>query len=410
MFPKPRSPDRGPAVGATSSVIAALSRHGAEYRRRFGGSPARLHVLERLLACRTGALGGHLLVCDHCNIKLPVYTSCDNRHCPQCGSARGAKWLEERLLRMLPVPHFQVVFTLPAQLRAVAHDNPNLVYPLMFRVGASVLADLAAQRLGVRPGITSVLHTWASNLSLHPHVHCLVTAGGLSLDGEEWISTSNTFLFPVKVIARMYRGRLLEALIDAHETGELRMRGDDTNKARRDFERMLRRVSKRYRQWGVHVEAPGDRPVSQALKYLARYVYRIAIGDRRMVALTDTHVAFRARDSDSDGKQRTLWLEGPEFVRRFLLHVLPKGFRKVRHYGLYAPGNAAIKLAKARELLPPPSEEGPTELEKEAILMGCERLIAKHDLHARRCPSCGERMVMLSLPTRAPAAAARGSP
>lgn len=402
-----RSPDRGPAVEATSSVITALRRHEAEYRRRFVGSPARLHVLDRLLACRTGALGGHLLVCDHCNLKFPVHTSCDNRHCPQCGSARAAKWLENRLGRMLPVPHFQVVFTLPAQLRAVGHDNPNLVYALMFRVGACVLTDLAEQRLKARLGITSVLHTWASNLNLHPHVHCLVTAGGLSLDREAWVPTPTNFLFPVAVIARMYRGRLLEALIEAHKAGELRLRGDDPDKARGDFERMLRQVSRRYKQWGVHVEAPGERPVAPALKYLARYVHRVAISDRRMVALTSTHVAFRARDSDSDGKQRTLWLEGPEFIRRFLLHVLPKGFRKVRHFGLYAPGSAARSLARARELLP--ATEGLTELEKEATLMRVERILAQHELHQRSCPRCGECMANRALPS-APTATARGSP
>lgn len=409
MAQESRSRDRGLAVEATSSVIAALSRHEAEYHRRFVSSPARHHVLERLLACRTGALGGHLLVCDHCQLKLPVYTSCDNRHCPQCGSARAAKWLEARLERMLPVPHFQVVFTLPSQLRAVAHDNPKLVYAMMFRVGASVLADLAEQRLDARLGITSVLHTWASNLSLHPHVHCLVTAGGLSLDGEAWVPTRTNFLFPVKIIARMYRGRLLKALIEAHKAGELRLRGDDTDQARADFEQVVRRVSKRYRQWGVHVEAPGDRSVAHALKYLARYVYRVAISNHRMVATTDTHVAFRARDSDSDGKQRTLWLEGPEFVRRFLLHVLPKGFRKVRHFGLYGPGNASHKLARARELAVTPPKSGPNELEKEAILMACERIIAEHELHAQRCPGCGERMAKQPLP-RPFTATARGSP
>jgi len=264
--------------------------------------------------------------------------------------------------RMLPVPHFQVVFTLPAQLRPVAHDNPKLVYALMFRVGASVLADLAEQRLDARLGITSVLHTWASNLSLHPHVHCLVTAGGLRLDGEAWVPTATNFLF---------------------QAGELRLRGEDPQQARQDFERMLRWVSRRY---------------------------RVAIGDRRMVATTDTHVAFRARDSDTDGKQRTLWLKGPEFVRRFLLHVLPKGFRKVRHFGLYAAGAAARRLAKARDLLTEPDAQGLTDLEKEAALMTAERLIAQHELHARRCPRCGDRMATLPLPTTAPRATARGSP
>jgi hypothetical protein len=406
---QPRSTDRSRAVEANSSVIAALSRHEGEFLRRFGATPARTYVLNRLLACRTGALGGHLLACGPCKLTLPVYKSCDNRHCPQCGTARAAKWLEERLGRMLPVPHFQVVFTLPAQLRAVAHDNPKLVYALMFRVGASVLTDLAEQRLDARVGITSVLHTWASNLSLHPHVHCLVTAGGLRLDGEAWVPTSSKFLFPVAIIARMYRGRLLEALIEGHNAGQLRLRGDDPEQARADFEGMLRHISKRYRQWGVHVEAPEGRSVAHAVKYLARYVYRVAISNRRIVSVTDTHVSFRARDSESDGKQRVLRLEGPEFVRRFLQHVLSKGFRKVRHFGLYAPGAAAQKLARAHELVPAAAEEGPSELEKEAALMVCERLLTAHDLYARRCPGCGERMATQPL-SHSFTATARGSP
>lgn len=383
---------------------AALSRHAEAYRRRFTGSPARLHVLERLLACRTGALGGHLLVCEHCRVKLPVYTSCDNRHCPQCGSARAAKWLEQRLQRMLPVPHFMVVFTLPSQLRTVAHDNPKLVYALMFKTGASVLADLAKQRMDARLGITSVLHTWTSDLLTHPHVHSLVTAGGLSLDGERWVPTKKNFLFPTKVIGQMYRGRLLKALITAFHAGELRLRGDDKDEANRDFDRLTRKLAKKHKRWGVHVEAPGDRPVGQALKYLARYVYRVAIGDGRIVAVTDTQVAFRARDSDSDGKQRTIWLEGAEFVRRFLLHVLPKGFRKVRHYGLYAPGNAARLLATAQERLPKSADGGPTELEKEAILLAVERVLNERQRADRCCPRCREPMSTqpLSTPARAP--------
>ena len=369
-------------------MIEALSRHEAEYRRRFGGTPAKLHVLDRLLACRTGALGGHLLVCHDCGYRKPVYSSCDNRHCPQCGGARTAKWLEDRAERMLDVPHFQAVFTLPSELRAVAQRNPRIVYPMMARAGAGVLADLAEQRLDARLGISSVLHTWASNLTLHPHWHCLVTAGGLSLDGQRWVETRTDFLFPVKVIGRMYRGRVLQALIEAHQQGALEL-GDEAD----TFDRTLRQVARRHRQWGVYVEAPGDRPVLHALKYLARYVNRVAITDRRMIGVTDTHVGFRARDADSDGKQRDLWLEGAEFVRRFLLHVLPKNMRRVRHYGLYAPGNASLRLAAARALLPDPPPPGQLSgLQTEAILSRCERDIALLDWHSRTCPRCGGQL------------------
>lgn len=364
----------------------------------------RSRVLDRLLACRTRALGGHVLVCHDCDFRQPVYKSCDDRHCPQCGGARSARWLESRAERMLDVPHFQVVFTLPSELRSVAHHNPTILYPLMSRAGASVLNDLAAQRLDARLGITTVLHTWASNLSLHPHWHALVTAGGLSLDGELWVPTRTDFLFPVAVIARMYRGRVLEGLIEAFHEGRLVL-----DEPPADFERRLRLVSKRHRQWGVHVEAPSQRPVVHALKYLARYLHRVAISDRRIFAVTETQVGFWARDSDSDGKQQKQWLDGPEFVRRFLLHVLPKGLRKVRHYGLYAPGSASTQLAKARSLLPSSTAPDiPSPHEAEAILSRCDRLIAQRDRQQPSCPHCGSRL--WTHPVRRNPPTARGPP
>ena len=345
-------------------------------------------------------------MCDDCGFRLPVYKSCDNRHCPQCGGGKAAKWLEARAERMLDVPHFQVVFTLPSELRAVAHRNPEIVYPLMARAGAGVLADLAEQRFGALLGITMVLHTWASNLTLHPHWHALVTAGGLSLDGRRWVPTRTDFLFPVAVIAKMYRGRVLQGLIDAVRAGKLDL-GDEAA----SFERKLRIVSRRHRQWGVHVEAPRDRPVAHALKYLARYLYRVAISDRRVFAVTDTQVGFMARDADSDGKQGALWLDGPEFVRRFLLHVLPKGFRKVRHYGLYAAGAVPNLLKQAKAMLPDQPAPGmPTNLEAEAILSRCERQLAERDSWAQRleCPTCGGALRTEPLPLGS--ATARGPP
>lgn len=347
-----------------------------------------------------------MLVCDDCGHRQPVYKSCDNRHCPQCGGAKAGKWFEQRAAQMLDVPHFQVVLTLPSELRGVAYRNPAVVYPLMARAGASVLADLGQQRLEARLGVTSVLHTWASNLTFHPHWHLLVTAGGLSLDGERWVPSRTNFLFPVTIIGKMFRGRVLDGLIEALKADELDL-GDEAA----SFERKLRIVSKRHRQWGVHVTPPGDRPVGTALKYLSRYVQRVAISNRRVFAVTDTQVGFMARDADSDGKQRPLWLDGPEFVRRFLQHVLPKGFRKVRHYGLYAPGNVPTRLAAARALLPDQPEPGmPTDLQAEAILSSCERQIAAREHHARRleCPQCGGELRTEPLP--AASASARGPP
>lgn len=342
-----------------------------------------------------------MLVCDECGLRTPVYKSCDDRHCPQCGGSKAAEWFESRAERMLSVPHFQVVYTLPSELRAVAHRNPDVVYPLMARTGASVLADLAEQRLGARLGIIAVLHTWASNLTLHPHWHMLVTAGGLSLDGQRWVPTRTDFLFPVPILGKMYRGRLLEGLIDAFERGEL-----DLGERAADFERTLRLVGKRHRQWGVYVEPPGDRPVGPALKYLARYVYRVAISDHRVFAVTDTHVGFWARDKDSDGKQRRLWLDGPEFVRRFVLHVLPKRMHKVRPYGLYSPSGVANLLEPARALIPEPPPF--SDLETEAVLSRCERIIARAERLCLDCPQCGARRRTEPLPRVLPTA--RGPP
>jgi len=278
----------------------------------------------------------------------------------------------------LDVPHFQVVLTLPSELRSIAYRNPRIVYPLMARVGAGVLADLAAQRFDARLGITAVLHTWTSHLTLHPHWHLHVTAGRLSLDGQRWVGTRTDFLFPTKVIARMYRGRLLQGFIDTWQADDPDV-GEGV-----DLDRTQRLVAKRHKQWGVHVEAPGDRPVRHVLKYLTRYLHRVAISDARILSVSDHQVAFRT-------KTGTCRLQGAEFVRRFLLHVLPKGLRKVRHYSLYAPGTVHRDLEEARAQLPDrPAAGMPTELEAEAILAACERTVATRDRAKDRlvCPHC----------------------
>ncbi len=344
----------------------------------------RMRVLDRLLACRTEELGGHLCVCAGCGYSAVAYNSCGDRHCPQCQGRATADWVETRRRRMLPTPHFQVVFTLPAQLRSIAMGNPRLVYNLLFQVGTSILKDLAAQRMGARLGITSVLHTWTTELSYHPHVHCLVTSGGLSLDDERWVESGKDYLFPGRVLGQMFRGRFLERLIDLFEAGDLYLPGDQVEAAKA-FRTTVRSLSKRHTRWVVHVEAPRGRPVEYVTKYLARYVKRVAISDARIVEVTQTHVSFRTKDGS------VVTLEGAEFVRRYLLHVLPSRLPKVRHHGLYAPGNAKLRLETARRLFPgqrdAPAE--PSAEEEETDQPPADARPTALDV----CPACGEAQI-----------------
>ena len=296
-----------------------------DYLAKYGADPDRMRVLHRLLACRTEAMGTHPCV-------------------------------------------------FPADLRPIALDNPRLVYDLLFHTAASVLKDLAEQRLEARLGITAVLHTWARDLTTHPHVHLLVSAGGLSLDGERWVGSGEEFLFPGRVMGAMFRGRFLKGLIAAFEEDELELRGEDPVSAAKAFRSMVRALSKRHTRWVVHVEPPKGRSAERVLKYLARYVKRVAIHDARMVEVSDTEVVFR-------GRRSLVRVDGVEFVRRFAQHILPKGFRKVRHYGLYAPGRAGEKLEKARALLglDPIEEDEPTETAEESSSRG-----------RTTCPRCGQ--------------------
>jgi hypothetical protein len=341
----------------------------------------RLAVLDRLVACRTAELGTHLCVCESCGWKAPVYNPCRNRHCPQCQGRATQDWVEARKVRMLPVPHFQVVFTLPAELRAIALGNPETTHALLFRTAAGVLQDLAAQRLFARLGITEVLHTWTSELSYHPHVHCLVTAGGLSLDDERWIDSREDYLFPGRILGAMFRGRFLEGLIDAVGVGEICLPGGDPIAAAKAFRSTMRALSKRHARWVVHVEPPKGRPAEYAVGYLGRYVKRIAISDARILAVTDSEVTFRT-------KTGPLTLDGAEFVRRFLLHVLPTGFRKVRHCGLYAPGNAKVRLEMARAIL---AERASADAAAEPAGPVTETPADKAPVrHSALCPACGK--------------------
>ncbi len=399
MSAQPR-PCRVESDAKPSAVTEALRRHFDRYRERHGLDPARMRVVRRLLACRTGALGVHLRVCDACGYKAPAYNSCRDRHCPQCQGRAAALWLDARRARMLPVPHFQVVFTLPAALRSVAFANQRLVYTLLMRTAASVLHDLAAQRLDATLGVTTVLHTWASDVSYHPHVHCLVTAGGLHTDGERWVPTRDDFLFPQAVMGAMFRGRFLDGLIDAFERGDLCLPGPP-DRADAAFRDLTSALARRLSRWVVHVEPPRGRSHDAATKYLARYVKRVAISDSRILRVTDTHVTIASRAAVPS-------LDGAEFVRRFLLHVLPRGFNKIRHTGLYAPGRASARLEHARSLLPPPTPQNTPPAEPAADLDDADVAPAPPTLE--RCPACRARSLRRVFPTRTEPPRHRGPP
>ena len=363
-------PDEPPSL-----VLLALRRHMDAYVARYGFDPVRIGVLQKLISCRTEEMGTHQCVCDNCGWQGLAFNSCRDRHCPQCQGQATAKWLEKRTALMLPVPHFQVVFTLPAQLRPIAYDNQNLVYGLLIRTAASILQDLAAQRFDAQLGITAVLHTSASDLTYHPHAHLLVSAGGLSLDQKQWVHLSNNYLFPNLVVGAMFKGRFLEALIEALDNNELQLRGEDEVAAAKNLRSMVRKLSKRHRRWVVHIEPPNGRPVEHVTKYLARYVKRVAISDARIVDVSNSEVVFRSRKD-------IVHLPGVEFVRRFSLHILPKRFRKIRHYGLYAPSNVNRRLEVARSLIVP------IDAQAQEVPIVDDTV---EDPQLEICPACGQR-------------------
>jgi len=349
------------------TVNDVLRRFVPEFRRTKSTSPWAKGVLDWLCACRTAALGGRMLSCA-CGWSRPVYNSCGNRHCPTCRAGARAEWLAARRLSILPVPHFQVVFTLPGALRTVARANPRIVYPLLFRAAAQTLQQLAAERLGAQLGLLGVLHTWANDLVLHPHVHFLVTAGGLDVDRQRWVETGDTYLFPTRVMAALFRGKVLEALRKYAEAGSLwPPRSKDCGRTDGAL-----RAAYRHR-WVVHVEPPNGRRAETAAAYLARYVAGTALSNRRIVGMSKTHVTFQTRR----GPMR---LSGVEFVRRFASHILPPRQHRVRYYGLYAPGNLHTRWVLARRLLDVPFPAEPPPRPK------------------RSCPECGGVLTESSIP------------
>lgn len=314
-------------------------------------TPAQRAVLSMLGSCRTPALGGHVHACDRCGAEHVLYNSCRSRHCPSCLGHKSAEWLDARAEELLPVPYFHVVFTLPEQISAMALGNKRLIYGLLFRAATETLSQIARdpQHLGAEIGFVAVLHTWTQTLLHHPHVHCVIPAGGLSPDGTRWISSKANFFLPVRVLSRLFRGKFLALLTQAVGAGKVRFKGSTVHLSQPGaWSRFSDEM--RAKEWVVYSKPPFGSP-EQVLKYLAAYTHRVAISNKRIVSMTDTHVCFRFRDRTRGDIRRTMTLNGVEFLRRFLLHILPKSFVRIRHYGFLANRSRRSKLAVCRALL-----------------------------------------------------------
>ena len=336
-------------------VADVFRRHGPAWRAAHAGHVglAQLKVMSAVETCRTAALGGHVEGCQDCGHTRIAYNSCRNRHCPKCQGNAAREWLAAREADLLPVGYFHVVFTVPAAIAAIAFQNKTAIYDLLFRAASETMMTIAAdpRHLGARIGITAVLHTWGSAMTHHPHIHMIVPGGGLSHDGRRWVSSRPAFLLPVRVLGKLFRRLFLARLLELHAAGQLHFFGDQAGLSdQRAFHRHLAPVRKM--NWVVYAKAPfaGSEAV---LAYLSRYTHRVAISNRRLISLDEAGVTFRVKDYRRDGaaRHRTMTLDPGEFIRRFLLHVLPKGFHRIRHYGLLASAGRRANLTRIRNLL-----------------------------------------------------------
>jgi hypothetical protein len=376
-------------------VADIFHRHGVEWRRANAGhvSLEQLKVMAAIEQCRSAALGGHVECCEDCGHSRIAYNSCRNRHCPKCQGAAAQDWLAARAADLLPVGYFHVVFTLPAEVAPIAYQNKAVVYDLLFRTAAETLLTIAAdpKHLGARIGATAVLHSWGSAMTHHPHVHMIVPGGGISLDGSRWVHCKPGFLLPVRVLSRLFRRLFLAALVDAHTAGRLAFFGEITGLCRREaFARHLAPL--RRKNWFVYAKPPFAGPEA-VLAYLARYTHRVAIANSRLMTLDERGVTFGYKDYRRNGqaRYRTMTLAADEFIRRFLLHVLPKRFHRIRHYGLLASPVSKANIARARKLI--------------AASMPLVDPLTAHDStdpdaatdHRPPCPCCGGRMLIVEV-------------
>jgi hypothetical protein len=352
-------------------------------------SLGQLQAMSAIVSCRTAALGGHITRCEDCAHTQIAYNSCRNRHCPKCQGAAARDWLAERQAELLPVPYFHVVFTLPAAIADIAYHNKAVIYDALFKASSEALLTIAAdpKHLGARVGVTAVLHTWGSAMTHHPHVHMIVPGGGIALDGSKWVACKPGFFVPVRVLSKLFRRLMLEKLEAAHAVGRLTFFGGHAGL--RDPKAFATHLAPlRQTNWFVYAKPPFAGPQA-VLAYLARYTHRVAISNRRLVALDPDRVTFRYKDYRRNGQERyrTMTLVPGEFIRRFLLHVLPKGFHRIRHYGLLASAARKANIARIRELLAAPEPPTASDAMTEAAAAPTD--------HRPPCPSCGGRMIIV---------------
>jgi hypothetical protein len=398
---------RGTAVSVASprlELADIVRAHGTGYRHQHRLAHVQQVALRAIETCRTAALGGHRETCDQCGATRLSYNSCRNRHCPKCQTLAKERWLADRRAELLPIPYFHVVFTLPHDLNALAQGNPRVLYTLLFRAAADTLLTFGRdpRHLGGTIGITAILHTWGQNLTQHLHLHCLVTGGALAAGGAQWLGGSSTFLFPVRALSPVFRAKYLDALQEAADAGQLRFAAGtrDLGDARA-FARWLARL--RAVDWVVYAKRPFAGP-EQVLDYLGRYTHRVALSNDRLVSLDHGVVRFHWKDYADHDRPKVMALAAEEFLRRFLLHVLPRGFMRIRHFGILANRTKRATLDRCRQLLAAPAPPA-------AIAEPLANLVLRiTGLDLTRCTVCGlgrmQRTVLMAsrrwVPTRPP--------
>ena len=365
-------------MASHGGLAEVLRRHGPAYLAAHPLSVAKAKVWRAILACRTAALGGHVDVCDTCGTTRRVYFSCRNRHCPQCQTRAKETWLAARRREVLPVPYFHLVFTLPHDLNGLIGQYPRALYEMLFGAVSATLTEFAANPrwLGGTPSFTLVLHTWKQDLGRHVHVHALMAGGVLGMDGQ-WVAAKRGFLFPVKALSKVFRGKFVAALKAARQSGKL----DEAPLAEHAWRDLLARLHRH--EWVVYAKQPLGGP-AQVLEYLGRYTHRVAISNERILNVCANTVSIRVRDSAHSNRKRTLTVPAQTFIERFLLHVLPKGFKRIRHYGLIGPAHKTTRLAAARAALDAPAPDP-------VVVESVEAFMRRIDQHQRMCcPHCGK--------------------
>lgn len=353
-------------------VADVFRQYEQEFSERWERSlaPHQIRAFRDICACQTGELGAHVQRCDHCSQEVVAFNSCRNRHCPKCQAGARERWLTARSRELLPVPYCHVVFTLPAKLSTLALRNPEVLYKLFFQAVSETLLSIAAdpRRLGARIGFLAVLRTWNQKLLYHPHLHCLVPAGGISPDGTRWISSRKRFFLPVRVLSRMFRGKFLALLGAAFRCKSLRFPSTlEPLSNPTEFDRFIRQL--RRVEWVVYAKPP--LAANHVIRYLARYTHRVAISNGRLISVTDSYVTFRWRDSADGNKQKLTTIDSKEFIRRFLLHILPRGFVKIRHFGILSNRLRGLSLRLCRMLIAAPQTAATADSQPRAVCPAC---------------------------------------